>query len=462
MSLKKDVFSISKFLFKTSFAIGLLLLEQVSFIISIYIIYNNDFEMKSLMHYIYCLPIMIVGSIVLLDYFKLSFFQRKPVQTVLLESFKFVAILIATICVFAYVFNLSALSRYVLVLGGVFLYIFVFIWIEINQKISIRMYEKGKMLIVANHESEADKIMAKIMCEARSLNLDILGWLTPAEVISQHKLFLDCSEVLISNDVDEKDKSEVLILCSNHYKAVYIVPSFYDLTFSKYKIVKFYDTPTFYIENSGLTFQQQLLKRIFDILFSLIALVLTSPLYLIIAILIKLDSPGQIFYTQDRVTTNGEIYKVIKFRTMVANAEKIFGAFQSSEDDPRVTRIGKFLRNSHLDELPQFVNVLLGSMSVVGPRSDRAITVDMLEKQAIGYNYRLKVKSGITGLAQLFGKYNSDPEDKLRYDIYYIKNYSLLMDLQIILLSFSVFMPRSDIYNKMKSSSDYYISNDHL
>jgi lipopolysaccharide/colanic/teichoic acid biosynthesis glycosyltransferase len=143
---------------------------------------------------------------------------------------------------------------------------------------------------------------------------------------------------------------------------------------------------------------------------------------------------------------------------MVEDAEKIYGAYQSIGKDQRVTKIGKFLRSTHMDELPQFVNVIQGSMSVVGPRSDRTITIDIMDNQAVGYDYRLKVKSGITGMAQLFGKYNSDPIDKLRYDIYYIKNYSLLFDIQLIFLTIIAVFRWKDDKSIIKLGFDYYIS----
>jgi exopolysaccharide biosynthesis polyprenyl glycosylphosphotransferase len=446
-----------KIFFKIAFVLGLLVIEQASFISAILIMYSSSFQATSIRHYIDCLPVMIVGAVLLIDYFKLSNFLHKPAQTLLYESFKYVMLIIAIVCIYAYLLNLYALSRYALVLGGLFCFILTSLWIGLNQKIGIRMYRKGRLLIISPSEDDATKIMGKIRFEASHLHLDVIGWLAPAEDLGCHGMFAEATDVLISNIVGEKDKFNVLFLCSKSDKSVYLVPSFYDLAFSKYRIIKFYDTPTFMIENGGLTIQQKMLKRLFDIFFSFTVLVVSSPLLLVLSLLIRLDSRGKAFYTQDRVTGNGRVYKVIKFRTMVSDAEKIYGAYQSSEHDQRITRLGRFLRKTHLDEWPQFVNVFLGSMSVVGPRSDRTITIDLMEKQAVGYDYRLKVKSGITGLAQIFGKYNSDPEDKLRYDVYYIKNYSLILDLQIVLLTLGSLIPRSGRNMSGKGGSDYFI-----
>jgi lipopolysaccharide/colanic/teichoic acid biosynthesis glycosyltransferase len=132
---------------------------------------------------------------------------------------------------------------------------------------------------------------------------------------------------------------------------------------------------------------------------------------------------------------------------MIDLAEEKFGAYQSSLDDPRVTKIGKKLRNMHLDELPQFLNILKGDLSVVGPRSDRPTTLGEFEDNIPGYHQRLKVKAGLTGLAQISGKYNSDAEDKLRFDMMYIKNYSFLSDIKIILQTMKTMLPSKNDYN---------------
>jgi len=365
---------------------------------------------------------------------------------------------ITILCIYAYLLNLYALSRYALLLGGFVNGVLTCLLILLSQKFSRRIYKKGSLLIISENEKDASRIISKVKHETKYLNMEIIGWMRSSDVNENNENVRKSTEILISNIVGEKDKFDILYFCSKCGKSIFLIPSFYDLSFSKYRVFKLYDSPSFFIDNGGLSLQQQILKRSIDILFSLVIMTIALPLFLVIPLLIKADSKGKVFYTQERVTFNRKIYKVLKFRTMVSNAEAIYGAYQASENDPRITRIGKFLRGSHMDELPQFVNVLLGHMSIVGPRSDRTITVDMFERQAIGYEYRLKVKSGITGLAQLFGKYNSDPEDKLRYDIYYIKNFSLILDIQIILLTVFSLFARSK-YSAEKSGSDYFVQN---
>jgi len=156
---------------------------------------------------------------------------------------------------------------------------------------------------------------------------------------------------------------------------------------------------------------------------------------LITAILIKLDSPGPVFYRQERMGLHGKIFRIVKFRTMYVDAEKNTGPVWSTKDDPRVTRIGKYVRKFRLDEIPQAYNVLKGDMSFVGPRPERPFFVEKLSKEIPLYKRRLKVRPGITGWAQVKHKYDESIEDvkvKLRYDLFYIENMSLRMDFKII------------------------------
>jgi exopolysaccharide biosynthesis polyprenyl glycosylphosphotransferase len=180
---------------------------------------------------------------------------------------------------------------------------------------------------------------------------------------------------------------------------------------------------------------ERVVKRLIDIVVSLIVLVAGLPLWILIAILIKIDSRGPVIYKQERVGKDGKIFTLYKFRSMHENAEALTGPTWAMKNDPRVTRVGKILRKLHLDEIPQFVNVLKGDMSLIGPRPERPVFVEKLSKEIPLYRRRLKVKPGITGWAQVKYKYDESIEDvkkKLQYDLFYIENMSLRMDLKII------------------------------
>ena len=177
-------------------------------------------------------------------------------------------------------------------------------------------------------------------------------------------------------------------------------------------------------------------KRLFDILISFLILILTFPLLVIIGIAIKLDSEGPVFYKQERCGIGGKIFKIYKFRTMKKDAEKLSGPVWSQKNDPRITRVGKFLRKVRMDELPQMLNILKGEMSLVGPRPERPFFVEKFALEIPYYKRRLRVKPGVTGWAQVKHKYDENIEDvktKLKFDLFYIENMSLRMDLKILI-----------------------------
>jgi len=179
-----------------------------------------------------------------------------------------------------------------------------------------------------------------------------------------------------------------------------------------------------------------MLKRLFDIFLSSIGIISFSPLWLLFSLAIKLEDRGPIFYSQERVGKNGRIFKALKFRSMIPDAEKHTGAIWASENDPRVTKVGKILRATAMDELPQLWNILKRDMSFVGPRAERPELVEKFAKEIQNYHQRFLVKPGLTGIAQIYGKYDTPPHQKLRYDLLYIKNQSFFLDLKLILLSF--------------------------
>ncbi|WP_027368218.1 TIGR03013 family XrtA/PEP-CTERM system glycosyltransferase [Desulfocurvibacter africanus] len=232
-----------------------------------------------------------------------------------------------------------------------------------------------------------------------------------------------------------------LLSCKMTGVAVVDAPTFYEQVQSKMLIENI--SPGWLIFSDGfrITPIKRHLKRSLDILCALSGLLLTLPLFPILALLIKIDSRGPVFFTQTRVGEHDKLFKVIKFRTMVHNAEATTGAVWSQKGDPRVTRVGRFLRVSRLDEIPQLLNMLRGDMSMVGPRPERPEFVQTLKRAVPFYSERHCVKPGLTGWAQVCYPYGSSVEDaleKLRYDLYYIKNFSLVLDLRIILRTVGV------------------------
>ena len=204
--------------------------------------------------------------------------------------------------------------------------------------------------------------------------------------------------------------------------------------------IDLFDTTLFLMRNSGISFEQRLIKRIMDIIISLVVLVITSPIMLLVAVAIKLYDGGPVFFIQERCTKDGKVFKIHKFRSMIVDAEKEGKAIPATENDPRITPVGRFIRKTRIDELPQMIDILQGNMSVVGPRPERVEHVKAYTKEIPEFSYRLKVKGGLTGYAQIYGKYNTTAYDKLKLDLMYIQNYSVLMDVRLIFMTIKIML----------------------
>ena len=239
-------------------------------------------------------------------------------------------------------------------------------------------------------------------------------------------------DAVILNDIDAHNRNRLVKLCYESDIRVYFVPKLSDIIMKSAEVLNQIDAPLFLNKNNGIGPIKRLVKRIFDILLSGIALVIFSPIFLVIAFLIHNEDSGPVFYRQERVTIGGRRFNIIKFRSMIVDAEKDGKPRPASEDDERITKIGRFIRKVRIDELPQLINIIKGDMSIVGPRPERCEHVEKYTKEIPEFSYRLKMKGGLTGYAQVYGKYNTSPLDKLKLDLCYITNYSLLLDLQII------------------------------
>jgi len=264
-----------------------------------------------------------------------------------------------------------------------------------------------------------------------------------AKVIGSYEQLLEVVEresinkiVVALHDRRGKLPVEALLTCKLRGVDVEEGTTFYEQLSGKILLENL--RPSWIIFSSGFVVSplMQLLKRLVDILLSGVGLVLAAPLIPVIALLIKIDSRGSVFFTQERVGQNGQLFVLIKFRSMQADAESATGPVYANVGDYRVTRVGRLLRTTRLDELPQLLNVLRGDMSFVGPRPERPYFFEQFEKEIPYYGQRWSVKPGITGWAQVSYPYGSTLEDaieKLRLDLYYIKNMSLFLDLFIIL-----------------------------
>ena len=271
-------------------------------------------------------------------------------------------------------------------------------------------------------ESRRDRYIIK-----KSMNVEE-GWDKVTAEIGKYKAVFLC-------DILSPLRNRYVKYCYSKGVRSYITPKISDIIIRSSENIHLFDTPLLLSRNQGFSFEEKLVKRLMDITISSLALIITSPIMLVIAVAIKLYDGGPVFFRQDRCTINGKVFSIHKFRSMIENAEKEGEVIPTTEDDKRVTPIGKFIRKTRLDELPQFIDILKGDMSVVGPRPERVEHVRQYTAEIPEFEYRLKVKGGLTGYAQIYGKYNTSAYDKLKLDLMYIQNYSILLDLKLIIMT---------------------------
>lgn len=282
----------------------------------------------------------------------------------------------------------------------------------------------GDLLIVEKFIRIKERYNIKLVCNESD------GFDAIIEKINKHSTAILGS---ISNEL----RSRLIKYCYEHSIRLFVVPTIEDILLNKAHETQIGDSLVYLIKNRSFSLEQLAIKRMMDIFISLVAIIITSPIMIVTAAAIKIYDDGPVFFKQIRYTRNKETFEMIKFRSMIPDAEKD-GARYTTPGDERITPVGKFIRRTRIDELPQFFNVLKGDMSVVGPRAERIETVDAYCEKMPEFAYRMKVKAGITGYAQIYGKYNTTYEEKVKMDLLYIENSSLLLDIQLMFSTFKV------------------------
>lgn len=239
-------------------------------------------------------------------------------------------------------------------------------------------------------------------------------------------------------DIDVETRNEIMKFCYGKRIRVYIMPHISDVILKGSDMLNLFDTPIFLTREYVLTMDQRFFKRMIDLICALILVVVTSPIMLITAIVIKLYDGGPVLYKQIRVTRDDKEFKIMKFRSMRVDAEKDGVARLASKNDSRITPIGKFIRKVRIDELPQLFNIIKGDMSFIGPRPERPEIIQQYLEEMPEFAFRTRVKAGLAGYAQVYGKYNTTPYDKLKLDLTYIENYSVWMDIKLMLLTLKI------------------------
>ena len=239
-------------------------------------------------------------------------------------------------------------------------------------------------------------------------------------------------------DIPTEERNRLLKYCYSRFIRVYMMPKIPDVLIKGSDQLHLFDTPILLTREYALKIEQRVAKRLIDVVCALILLVIASPIMLITAIIIKCYDGGPVLYKQVRCTRGGKEFQIMKFRSMRVDAEKDGVARLAAKNDSRITPIGKFIRAVRIDELPQLFNILQGVMSFIGPRPERPEIIKQYVEEMPEFVFRMKVKAGLAGYAQVYGKYNTTPYDKLKLDLSYIENYSVWLDLKLMLLTLKI------------------------
>jgi exopolysaccharide biosynthesis polyprenyl glycosylphosphotransferase len=293
-----------------------------------------------------------------------------------------------------------------------------------------RLFGNRSTIVIGECEEDAFQVLQKFIEHDVGL-YRMQGYLLRSDLQPPYLELEDAETIVLSQNLQQKE--EIILHCFRKKKEVLVVPNLAELTLFGAESREVDDLLIFGIRPHRLNPAEELLKRAFDLVVSSTLLLLTSPIVLIVSIAVRVTSAGPVLYRQERIGRGGNSFHVLKFRTMVIDAEKYSGPVLASEEDPRITEVGRLLRATRIDELPQILNVIKGEMSLIGPRPERPYFVRRFENELAAYELRHAFKPGITGLAQVMGRYGTTVESKLHFDLLYIYNYSLLLDLKILL-----------------------------
>ena len=327
-----------------------------------------------------------------------------------------------------------AFPRSVFVVAPLFQLAALNLWRSLTLRLERKWHGRKRLLIVG-----ADQDVKRLLPKVLSLPT---GWVDvacvyPPESMDEIYSTLSCVDaVLLTEKVPSDSRREILVKCFELGREVFVIPDLYEVLLKRALTNKIGDTPIIEMPESLVPPVPMFFKHSLDFIFALLGILTTLPVFLVIGLLLKITFTGPVFYIQERVGKEGKLFNVVKFRTMVIDAEKLNGPVLASENDPRITPMGRILRRARLDELPQLYNVLRGEMSLVGPRPERPEFVRQFLEEIPEYRYRYLMRPGITGLAQVRSRYSTTVDDKLRYDLDYIVNYSLLLDLKIVMETF--------------------------
>lgn len=315
------------------------------------------------------------------------------------------------------------------------------VWTFLAQEWYFRTFPADKTVIIRDIREDISHLIERYDLEKK---YKVIASVSVSECIDNIDILKDADAVFLVG-IHSHDRNIIAKYCMMHDITAYVIPRVGDLILASAHRIHLLYLPMLKIDRSNLSFEYLLVKRMGDIVLSLVGLIVLSPVFLITAICIKAEDGGPVFYKQTRLTKDGKEFEILKFRSMRTDAEKDGVArLSSGDDDDRITKTGRVIRKTRIDELPNLINIFRGDMSIVGPRAERPELAEEYQKELPEFAFRLQTKAGLTGYAQVYGKYNTEPYDKLLMDLMYIANASVFEDLRIIFATVKIlFMSES-------------------
>lgn len=334
--------------------------------------------------------------------------------------------------------RIFAYPRSILLISSIIQIGMITLWHLFTNKTYFRVH-KGKSVLIIGYEKSQE--LAYKLLESKGMWSHIKHVCAP-DYKHVYEYINECDVTFLTEDVDETLKQALILYCVERKRTILYQPKSSELLQFNADFLQIDDSPVLDVKNLELPQSSEMLKRIVDVLLGSIALVVFFIPFVFVYLVLKIGG-GSAFYVQERVTRNNKRFKIYKFRTMIENAEAASGPVLAQNTDKRITRLGHFLRATRLDEIPQIFNILIGDMSIVGPRPERPFFVEQFCQEYPEYNLRHRVKAGLTGLAQVQGKYNTSVQDKLKYDLLYINGYSLALDIKLIMQTLNILLRKS-------------------
>jgi exopolysaccharide biosynthesis polyprenyl glycosylphosphotransferase len=331
-----------------------------------------------------------------------------------------------------------AYPRSILLTSSAMQLFFISLWHLFANRMYFRM-NKGKSVLVIGY-AKSQPLAYKLL-ESKGMWSNLKHVCAP-DHSNVYNYINECDVTFITEDVSEDQKQVIVLYCIENNRTVLYQPKNSEILQFNANFLQIDDSPVLDVRELELGQSNELLKRVTDVFLGSLALLIFAIPFVFVYVVLKLGG-GTAFYVQERVTRDNKIFKIYKFRTMVENAEAVSGPVLARETDKRITRLGRFLRATRLDEIPQIYNILMGDMSIVGPRPERPFFVEQFCEEMPEYNLRHRVKAGLTGLAQVQGKYNTSARDKLKYDLLYINGYSFALDIKLIMQTMNILLRKS-------------------